>query len=215
MEARLNTTPLTLTSVRRIRGRAVLTLSDGTQLSMPRAMLRERPYRGGTPFDMASFTAFLRERALPFAMEKAVGLLAMRARTEKELRDALSQNAYPAETIERVIARMGEAGYIDDADFAGHWAASRSAKGMGSRRIAMELRRKGVSSDTIESTIEALDEDDVLDGALRYARKAARGKDLSLLADRQKVSAALARRGFDFSIARQAIAQLIAEENEE
>ena len=204
-----------LTSVRRIRGRAVLTLSDGTQLSMPRAMLRERPYRGGTPFDMASFTAFLRERSLPFAMEKAVGLLAMRARTEKELRDALRQNAYPEETVERVIARMGEAGYIDDADFAGHWAASRSAKGMGSRRIAMELRRKGVSGDTIDSTLNALDEEDVFDGALRYARKAARGRDLSQISERQKVSAALARRGYDFSTAREAIAALISEEDSE
>ena len=72
---------LTLTGVRRIHGRALLMLSNGETLSMPRAMLKERPYRSGTPFDRDSFDAFLRERAYPFAMEKAVALLASRART--------------------------------------------------------------------------------------------------------------------------------------
>ena len=58
----MDTRPM-LTGVRRIHGRAVLTLSTGETLSMPRAMLKERPYRGGTPFDRDNFDAFLRERA--------------------------------------------------------------------------------------------------------------------------------------------------------
>ena len=88
----MDTRPM-LTGVRRIHGRAVLTLSTGETLSMPRAMLKERPYRSGTPFDRDSFDAFLRERAYPFAMEKAVALLASRARTETEIADAQRQNA--------------------------------------------------------------------------------------------------------------------------
>lgn len=67
-----------LLSVRRDHGRAALTLSNGETLVMPRAMLKERPYRGGTPFDREAFDAFLSERSYPFAMEKAVALLAMR-----------------------------------------------------------------------------------------------------------------------------------------
>ena len=48
-----------LLSVRRDHGRAALTLSNGETLVMPRAMLKERPYRGGTPFDREAFDAFL------------------------------------------------------------------------------------------------------------------------------------------------------------
>lgn len=203
---------LTLTGVRRVHGRAVLTLSSGEVLSMPRAMLRERPYRGGTPFDRESFDAFLRERSYPFAMEKAVSLLASRARTEHEIADALRRNAYPEGTVARVMARLHEAGYLDDADYAGQWAASRAAKGMGMRRIRMELRHKGVDSDTIENVLSSVDEEEQMEGALRAAQKAARGRDLSIPAERQKVLASLARRGYDYALARSALAAVMENE---
>ena len=175
---------------------------------MPRAMLKERPYRGGTPFDREAFDSFLLERSYPFAMEKAVALLAMRPRTQQEIADALRKNAYPERTIARVMARLDEAGYINDSDFAEQWAASRTNKGMGSRRIRMELRRKGVGSEAIDEALSAIDEDDLLSGALKAARKAASGKDLFDPKDRQKILAALARRGYGYTEAKQALDML-------
>ncbi len=202
-----------LLSVRRDHGRAALTLSNGETLVMPRAMLKERPYRGGTPFDREAFDAFLSERSYPFAMEKAVALLAMRPRTQQEIADALRKNAYPVRTIARVMARLDEAGYINDTNFAEQWAASRTGKGMGARRIRMELRRKGVDGDAIDEALSSIDEDEMLSGALKAARKAASGKDISDPKDRQKVLAALARRGYGYSEAKQAL-DMLKEESE-
>ena len=201
-------TGLSIKSVRRVHSRAVLTLSNGETRVMPRALLRERPYRGGVPFDEAAFEALLRERSYPFALERAVSLLAVRARTERELRDALHQCAYSEVVIDRVIARMNEAGYIDDADFASQWAASRTGKGLGTRRIAMELRQKGVDAEQIEQALGQIDEEERTESALRAAQKAARGRELSSPADRQKVFAALMRRGYDSASAKKAIAAL-------
>ena len=201
---------LTISSVRRVHGRATLTLSNGETLAMPRAMLRERPYKRGVPFDRAAFDSFILERSYSFAMDKAISLLAARSRTEKEIVSSLQKNAYPEQIIARVMARLTEAGYLNDADFAEHWASSRTNKGLGSRRIRMELRQKGVSQEEIDAALSALDSDDVIGGAIKIAEKAARGKDLSSPADRQKIMAALARRGYDFSIAKQALNQLIA-----
>ena len=203
--ALLQTSALIITSVKRVHGVARLTLSDGETLSMPRAMLKERPYRSGMSFDRESFRLFLAERAFPFAMDKAVALLSLRARTERELVDTLRRNAYPEETIARVMARLVEAGYIDDAGFSAQWAASRASKGMGSMRIRMELRRKGVCADTIDETLSSLDGDAQMEGAIKMAQKAARGRDLSNPAERQKVLASLARRGYDFFTARRAL----------
>ena len=202
-----------LLSVHRDHGRAALTLSNGETLVMPRAMLKERPYRGGTPFDREAFDAFLSERSYPFAMEKAIALLAMRPRTQQEIADALRKNAYPARTIARVMARFDEAGYINDTNFAEQWAASRTGKGMGARRIRMELRRKGVDGDAIDEALSSIDEDEMLSGALKAARKAASGKDISDPKDRQKVLAALARRGYGYSEAKQAL-DMLKEESE-
>ena len=204
---------LKLLGVRRDHGRATLTLSNGETLAMPRAMLKERPYRGGTPFDRDAFDAFLSERSYPFAMEKAVALLAMRPRTQQEIADALRKNAYPERTVARVMARLDEAGYINDTDFAEQWAASRTNKGMGSRRIRMELRRKGVDSEAIDEALTAIDEDDMLSGALKAARKAASGKDITDPKDRQRILAALARRGYGYSEAKQAL-DMLKEETE-
>ena len=202
---------LLLTSVKRVHGQAILTLSNGETLKMPRALLKERPYRAGVPFDRAGFDAFMQARSYPFAMEKAVALLATRARTEQEIATALRQNAYPEEAIARVMARLLEAGYLSDSAFAEQWASSRAAKGLGTRRIRMELRQKGIESDEIDHALSHMDDTLLREGAWKAAQKAARGKDLSLPAERQKVLAALARRGFDYSLAKACLQRLLEE----
>ena len=202
---------LLLTSVKRDHGQAILTLSNGETLKMPRALLKERPYRAGVPFDRAGFDAFMQARSYPFAMEKAVALLATRARTEQEIATALRQNAYPEEAIARVMARLLEAGYLSDSAFAEQWASSRAAKGLGARRIRMELRQKGIESDEIDHALSHMDDTLLREGAWKAAQKAARGKDLSLPAERQKVLAALARRGFDYSLAKACLQRLLEE----
>ena len=207
MNERTNT--LTISSVKRVHGRASLILSSGETLAMPRAMLKERPYRGGMPFDRAQFHAFLLERSYPFALDKAVSLLASRARTEQEIVSALRQNAYPEQTIARVMARLYEEGYIDDAAFAEQWVSARTAKGMGVRRIRQELRLKGVSQHDIDEALDSVDEEETLDAAVRAAEKASRGRDLSDPTNRQKIIAALVRRGYDYSTAKTALQKLM------
>lgn len=203
------TAQLIISSVKRIHGRATLILSSGETLAMPRAMLRERPYKSGMPFERAAFDRFIQERSYPFALEKAISQLAARARTEKEIVDCLRKNAYPESTIARVMARLHEAGYINDTDFAAQWTAVRASKGLGTRRIRMELRRKGVDQEEIDQAIAAVDDDQMMEGALKAAQKAARGKVLSSPIDRQKILAALARRGYDFSTAKKALEYLM------
>ncbi len=201
---------ITLISVKRVRGRADLTLSDGETLHMPRAMLRERPYRVGTPFDRAQFDAFLEQRAAAYALQYAVTLLSSRDRTEREIVEGLRQNAYPERAVARTIARLHESGYLNDADFARRWASARAAKGMGTRRIQAELRMKGVDPAQIDAALAGMDEADAFEAAVRSAEKAARGKDLHDPADYRKAWAALARRGYDFSTAKRAL-QRVAE----
>jgi len=203
---------ISVKSVKRNQGKAEIQLFSGDTIVMPRSMLRERPYRAGVPFDHAAHEAFIQSRAYAFALDKAVSLLAVRARTEHEIADALRKCAYPESVVAHVMARLQEAGYINDSDFAVNWATSRASKGMGSMRIRMELRHKGVGQTAIDDACSALDHEALLDGAIKAAQKAARGRDLSQHAEQQKVLAALARRGFDFSTAKQALQQILGKE---
>ena len=204
---------ISVTSVKRIQGKAEITLSNGDVIAMPRAMLKERPYKVGFPFDKEAHDVFIRTRSYAFALDKAVSLLAVRSRTEHEIADALRKNAYPEPIVARVMARLHEAGYINDADFAEHWAASRASKGMGAMRIRMELRHKGVEQSAIDDVVSSMDQNALFDGAVKAAQKAALGRDLSQAAERQKVLAALARRGFDYATARRALQQVMTEQN--
>ena len=203
---------ISVTGVRRIQGKAVILLSSGDVIAMPRAMLRERPYRAGVPFDPAAHESFMQQRAYAFALDKAVSLLAVRARTEHEIADTLRKCAYPESIIARVMSRLLEAGYLNDTGFAQSWAASRASKGLGTMRIRMELRQKGVEQAAIDEAVSSMDRDALLDGAQKAAQKAARGRDLSQNAERQKVLAALARRGYDYSISRQALQSILDDE---
>lgn len=203
---------ISVTSVKRTQGKAEITLSNGDVIAMPRSMLKERPYKTGVPFDKEAHDAFIRTRSYAFALDKAVSLLAVRSRAEREIADALRKNAYPEPVIARVMARLHEAGYINDADFAEHWAASRASKGMGAMRIRMELRHKGVDQSAIDDAVSSMDQIALFDGAVKTAQKAARGKDLSQASERQKVLGALARRGFDYATARRALQQVMTEQ---
>ena len=199
-------------SVKRNQGKADILLSTGDLISMPRAMLRERPYKAGMPFDAAEHKTFITARGYAFALDKAVSLLAVRARTEHEIADTLRKCTYPEPIIARVMARLQEAGYINDSDFAEHWAASRVSKGMGTMRIRMELRQKGVSQAEIDEAMSSMEESALLDGAIKAAQKAARGRNLSDRPEQQKVLAALARRGFDYQTAKHALTTLLETE---
>lgn len=141
-------------------------------------------------------------------MEKAVALLAMRPRTQQEIADALRKNAYPARTIARVMARLDEVGYINDTNFAEQWATSRTGKGMGARRIRMELRCKGVDGDAIDEALSSIDEDEMLSGALKRREKLHPARIFPIQRTGKRFSPALARRGYGYSEAKQALDML-------
>lgn len=208
----MQASPICVTSVRRIQGKADILLSSGDVITMPRAMLKERSYRAGVSFDPAAHESFMQQRAYAFALDKAVSLLAVRARTEHEIADTLRKCAYPESIIARVMSRLLEAGYLNDTGFAKSWAASRASKGLGTMRIRMELRQKGVEQAAIDEAVSSMDHDALLHGAQKAAQKAARGRDLSKNTERQKVLAALARRGYSYSISRQALQSILDDE---
>ena len=89
----------------------------------------------------------------------AIRYVSFRPRSEKELRDFLTKKLTKWKVsgdllISKVIARMGELGYVDDAQFAAWWIDQRTAfKPKGNRLIKMELKAKGVSDSVIASAL--------------------------------------------------------------
>ena len=86
------------------------------------------------------------------AMNRALHLLGYRARSEGELRDRLGRHGHGERVVEGVVARLGELGYLDDAEFA-RGMASQKARKYGPRRVGQELRRVGVDAATADEAV--------------------------------------------------------------
>lgn len=183
-------------------GVAQVKMLSGEELRIPSALFLERRVRAGEPLDPGAYRLFIAQRGYPHALEAAVKFLALRERSEGEIRGRLRRSCYPEEVIAHVMATLALHDLVSDQRFAEQWVDSRS-KRYGRGRIAMELRMKGVSAQDTQQALETLDEEDELRRACVQAGKMAR----RLQNDPAKIAQALVRRGYSWSIARKAAAR--------
>lgn len=152
---------------------------------------------------------------LTAAYDRALNLLAFRARSARELQRRLVQKGVTTERADRVIAKLREVGLIDDADFARQLARSKMSVGASRRRVHQELFRRGVARDVADEAVEKVVEEDGLSDAEsieRIARKKWRTLDgLDEPTRRRRLFAFLARRGFDSDEVSRVVRQLAGE----
>jgi len=141
------------------------------------------------------------------AAQRAMRLVAIRPRSERELRDALTRARVPEPIQRAALERLRETGAIDDQAFAKVWVENRQAfRPRSSLALKVELRRKGVAAETISAVLERVDDEAA---ALQAARTAGRRlHGLSQEEFRRRLGGLLARRGFDYSIIRPVVERL-------
>lgn len=135
------------------------------------------------------------------ALAKAYRLLAVRARSEKELREALARAKFAEEIIAAVFADCKQQRFIDDASFARQFIQSRLRnRPMGRQRLAIELRQKGVDAEIINTALDDFfTEQSQLALANQLAEKQRkRLTNLPTPKARQRLADFLRRRGFDW-----------------
>lgn len=143
-----------------------------------------------------------REATLLATYDRALNLLALRARSARELRRALVRKGEPPHQVDAAIARLEAAGFLDDGAFARQFARSKAVgAGMSRRRIQQELGRRGVARAVGDDAVaivfeeEQLDERAVVENA---ARKKLRSlKKLDAETRKRRLYAFLARRGYE------------------
>lgn len=133
------------------------------------------------------------ERAL--ALSRAFHYLGHRARSVGEVRARLFRYGYGEQTVEEVIGRLLELGYLDDESFARTYAGEKSGR-YGPRRVLADLRRSGVDDVTAQAAVdEEFSELSEIDAARAAAeRRYNTGEGSDALA--RRVHGFLARRGY-------------------
>jgi regulatory protein len=86
------------------------------------------------------------------AFQAALALLARRDHFRSELENKLRAKKYPADEIEGAISRCEAAGLVDDLRVGGRFVEVRAEdRGWGPRRLAAELKNRGVPSEEAEN----------------------------------------------------------------
>lgn len=145
--------------------------------------------------------------------DRAVGLLATRARASRELERLLVRKGEPAALAKAAVARLAAQGFLDDASFARQYARSKLAVGLSRRRMQTELARRGVDRGIADAAIAQVVVDDEIDEAQACDRIAARKfrslKDLPADVQRRRLYAFLARRGYEMDDVRAVVDRLV------
>lgn len=203
-------------SVKKERGKMRIAIAGCDEVLLPLSMYRQRPLQEGDDIDLEEFEHWVLLHQYRPALDRAVGLLAARAHSRKEIEDKLRRSCYHPSTIEMVLYKLEKEHLLDDADFARQWVEARLSRKLGRTRIAQELRRKGISADEAQAALEDVSDEDQLDAALSLAEKAAQrikpGEDPRKSA--QRIAGMLVRRGFNWDVARQAIDRVLKDIDE-
>lgn len=142
------------------------------------------------------------------ALDRAVRLLARRPYSAAEIRRSLSSKEVAPGVIDEVLARLTALGYVDDAAFAQYWVENRERfRPRGARALRYELRQKGIADAIISRALEGYDSAESAYAAAEDQARRLRGLDRRSF--RNRLGAFLARRGFDYEIARETIDRLM------
>ena len=146
-------------------------------------------------------------------LNAAARYLECRPRSESELRIRLRRRGFDY-SIEAVIAKLKEQGFIDDIAFAEFWKDNRAIFSPRSQRLTrLELRQKGVAGEIIDQVVDTIDDNE-------SAYRAAQGKLRNLpLSDyqsfRRRLGGYLKRRGFGYGVINNTIERIWQEHGSE
>jgi regulatory protein len=129
------------------------------------------------------------------AYDKALGLLARREHSRRELKTKLRQYGYEGEEATAAIDRVGAQHYQDDDRFAEVLLRSRIAQGYGPMRLRMELKTHGLSDARIRELLDAAEADWDASAATQLRRRYG-GRSTADPAERARRAQFLLRRGF-------------------
>ena len=140
----------------------------------------------------------------------ALRALMRRAHSSFELRTYLERRAAESEAVRRVLARLKQEKLLDDSRYALEFARARAtSRRQGARRIAQELRKRGVPDRYIDEAIAQVfaevDESAMVRKVIERRTRSARGRLDARPFDAKKTASlyrSLVRAGFDAGVIR-------------
>jgi regulatory protein len=157
----------------------------------------------GQVLSAVELEAIREQGSIEEAYGRALNYLSYRPRSQAEVTAYLQRRGAPQSQIAAVISRLERIGLIDDEAFAQFWVENRERfRPRGLRALRFELHSKGIDDQAIDQALAAVD---ASASAYEAASKKARQlRNADKEAFYRKLVDYLARRGFDYEVAREA-----------
>ena len=143
------------------------------------------------------------------ALDKALSYISKSMHTKMQIIKYLKDKQFQGKTIAQVIDKLEEYGYVDDAAYAKKYFQEKSGI-YGARKIAYDLKLKGVDEKTIDLVAENFD--DQTEACFYVAQKYVKNKPVDYEM-KQKCYRYLLSKGFDYDAAKHAVDKLEDEYN--
>jgi len=186
------------------QGRYSIFVEGKYRFSLSEPELMKSGIRIGREYTEVELEELLATAILDKAYMRTMDLLARRARSDWELRDYLRRKDYDSPTIDKILNRLSDAGYVDDFAFAKSWVENRHLlKSVSSRRLRLELKQKHISEEIIN---QVLDEDETSE--VETIREIiSKKRSQTRYHDKEKLIAYLMRQGFRYDDIKQAMTE--------
>lgn len=196
------------------RGRNSRLYLDGEPaLLLRQDVIEQAGLCAGSEVDDAELGALLAASRRLEAIESALRLIALRPRSEKDLRERLLRRGLESDAVDAALARMRDLGYLDDAAFARYWVETRQSSLPRSRRaLVFELSRKGIGAQTARQAVEPLSDEEAAYAAARRRLPSLQGLDRQAFT--RRLGSFLSGRGFSYGTARTVIERCWSELSE-
>ncbi len=195
----------------RVEGRWLAMLEDGSLLRLGEGEVVAFALYSGKELSAEEADALLAAAKRTGWKEKALDLLTRKPQSRWELERKLREWGAPSEEGAAICGRMEDLGYLNDPSYAAQVVRHYSAKGFGEKKLRDELYRRGLPRELWEEALEQAQ--DPAQAIQLFLEKKLDGgvpdrKEL------QKVSAALARKGYSWSDISDALRRYDAQQEE-
>lgn len=180
------------------RGKVRIRLSDGRNFCLYPGELSAFAIEEGRELSDETYQKLLDEILIPRAKKRAMHLIAKADRSERSLRDKLTEGGYPPEACDAAIAFMKESRFLDDLEYACSYVRTYQ-ESRSRRRIFDDLRGKGVPEDMIEQALSEYYESDEREMIRALLQKRGYDRDRNDPKERAKMYRYLSGRGFSYS----------------
>ncbi|MGE4276505.1 MAG: regulatory protein RecX [Lawsonibacter sp.] len=181
---------------KRIEGRWLAVLEDGSILRLGEGEVIEFALYAGKELSPEETDSLLASTKRSGWKEKALDLLSRKPQSRTELERKLRQWGALPEEGAAICDRMEELRYLNDPSYAAQVVRHYSAKGFGEKKLRDELYRRGLPREVWDDALaQAQDPAETID---LFVAKRLDGRPLERK-ELQKISAALARRGYSWS----------------